>query len=74
MCRERSISHLNRLGCNVVRLPRENIDPLLILSRSNGHLETLGEISDFVIGDQPKPAIERDQSAAEISGLKTDKF
>lgn len=74
MCREKSITHLNRVGCNVVRLPRENIDPLLILSRSNSHLETLGDISDFVIGDQPKPEIDRDQAAAKISGLKTDKF
>lgn len=74
MCKDNSVSHLNKLGYNVVRLPRENIDPLLILSRSNGYLETLGEISDFVIGDHPKPEISQGQTAAEISGLRTNKF
>jgi|GEM_PF-2722115 len=75
MCKDKSVSHLNELGWNVVRLPKENINPLLILSKSNGYLETLGEISDFVIEDQPKPPeIVRDQLVAEISGLETDKF
>ncbi|HAK87982.1 MAG: hypothetical protein A2077_04710 [Nitrospirae bacterium GWC2_46_6] len=75
MCKDKSVSHLNELGWNVVRLPKENINPLLTLSKSNSYLETLGEISDFVIEDQPKPPeIVQDQSVAEISGLETDKF
>lgn len=75
MCKDKSVSHLNKLGWNVVRLPKENINPLLILSKSNGYLETLGEISDFVIEDRPKsPEIVQDQSVAEISVLETDKF
>lgn len=75
MCKDKSVSHLNELGWNVVRLPKENINPLLILSKSNGYLETLGGISDFVVEDQPKPPeIVQDQSVAEISGLETDKF
>lgn len=75
MCKDRSISHLNKLGYNMVRLPREDIYPLLILSRSNDHLDTLGELSDFVIEAQPKPPrIERDRGVAEVSGLRTDRF
>lgn len=75
MCKDKSVSHLNELGWNMVRLPKENINPLLILSKSNGYLETLGEIFDFVIEDQPKPPeIVLDQSVAEISVLETDKF
>jgi len=74
-CEDKSVSYLNELGWNAVRLPRENINPLLILSKSNGYLETLGELSDFVIEDQSKPPeIVRDQAVAEISGLETDKF
>ncbi|MDP3029413.1 MAG: hypothetical protein Q8O04_07955 [Deltaproteobacteria bacterium] len=75
MCKDKSVSHLNELGWNVVRLPKENINPLLILSKSNGYLETLGEISDFVIESEPKPPeIVRNQSVAEISGLETNEY
>jgi len=73
--KDKLVSDLNRLGWSVVRLPRENINPLLVLSKSNGYLETLGELSDFVIEDQPKPPeIIRDQAVADISVLETDKF
>ncbi len=75
MCKDKSVSYLNEWGFNVVRLPRENIDPLLILCKSNGSLEILGEISDFVIEDQPKPPeIVRDKAVSEIAGIRTDKF
>lgn len=75
MCKDNSVSHLNELGFNIVRLPRENIDPLLILCKSNGSLETLGEISDFVIEEQPKPPeVASDKAVSEIAGLRTDKF
>lgn len=75
MCKDTSVSHLNELGWNVVRLPKENINPLLILSKSNGYLEILGEISDLVVEEQPKPPkIVQDRSVAEISGLETGKF
>ncbi len=74
-CKDKSVSHLNELAWNVVRLPRENINPLLVLSKSKGYLETLGELSDFVIEDQPKPPeIVRDQAVAEISIRETNKF
>lgn len=75
MCKDNSITHLNKLGYNMVRLPRENVCPLLVLSRSNDHLETLGKVSDFVIEAQPKPPrVEKDRPVAELSGLRTDKF
>ena len=74
-CKDKSVSHLNKLGWNVVRLPRENINPLLVLSKSKDDFETLGELSDFVIEDQPRPPeIVRDQAVAEISIRETDKL
>lgn len=74
-CKDKSVSYLNELGWNVVRLPKENINPLLVLSRSNGYLEILGELSDFVIkGKSRPPKIVRDQAVAEISSLETHKF
>lgn len=75
MCKDSSVSYLNELRFNLIRLPRENIDPLLVLYKSNGGLEVLGEISDFVIENQPKPPeIVRNETVADITGLRTDKF
>lgn len=72
MHRDETISYLNRLGYSVINLPRENVDPLLVLSRSNGYVEILGEISHFVAGNYRKPRIRRDELAAQILNLKSD--
>lgn len=74
-CKDKSVSHLNEQGYNVVRLPREKINPLQVLCRVNDGLEILGDIRDFVIEDKPSPpAIDQDQQAAAIAGLESDKF
>lgn len=74
-CKDKSVSQLNEQGYNVVRLPREKINPLQVLCRTNADLEILGEIGDFVIEGKPyPPAIDQDQQAAVIAGLETDKF
>jgi hypothetical protein len=74
-CKDSSVNQLNELGYNVVKLPREKINPLQVLCKNKDALEILGEIGDFVIEEKPSPpAIDRDQQAADTAGLQTDKF
>jgi hypothetical protein len=48
MCQDNSVTFLQSLGYNVVRLPREGIDPLLLLNGGN-NLNILGYISDIML-------------------------
>lgn len=75
MCNDAVLKDLNNLGYNMVRLPRENINPLLVITKSNSNLVVLGKISDFVTEKMSEPPeISQDQSVAEISSLKTGKL
>jgi hypothetical protein len=75
LCQDKSVGQLNEKGYNVVRLPRENINPLQVVAKSNGELEILGDIADFVIEDRPAPpAINSGQQVATITGMESDKF
>lgn len=52
---KQSIELLNDLGYDVVKLPRENVDPLLVISKSNGRLNILGPITDLVRKSKVEP-------------------
>lgn len=73
MCKDVSVNYLNSVGYNVIRLPREGIEPLSVLSGEKSRLELLGPIQSIMLeADQP-PAISSGQ-AADINGKRTSKF
>jgi hypothetical protein len=56
----------------VVRLPRENIRPLLVLEKQGNDLTVLGELTDlFSAGTGSIPSVGPDQQAAFINGKRT---
>jgi hypothetical protein len=74
MCQDNSVTFLQSIGYNVVRLPREGIEPLLLLGGGN-NLNILGFISDIMLEEPaPLPQIDADLQAANIEGLKSSQF
>lgn len=74
MCKDKSLTYLNDLGFNVVRVPKEGIEPLQVIVKANGNLERLGPLSHFVVEDVKPPKIDDNNKAANILGKRTDKF
>ncbi|QRK11348.1 hypothetical protein JQX13_15485 [Archangium violaceum] len=73
LCTDPATTYLKRLGYNVVRLPRENIQPLHLLGRQNGTVEYLGSLEKLITRPPADPPVTtRDQAAAGINGQKTD--
>lgn len=73
LCSDQATTFLKRLGYNVVRLPREGIQPLHLLGRQGGTVEYLGSLEKLIT--QPPgdlPVITRDKAASNINGQKTD--
>lgn len=76
-CKDQAIDYLNRLGYNALRLPKEGITPLLVLSRnpSTSVSSLFGHITDMVEEpDQPLPKLWNNLEAGTISGLKTNRL
>ncbi|MEJ7636533.1 MAG: hypothetical protein WKF75_00725 [Singulisphaera sp.] len=69
-CKDPFLALLRDYGYNVVRLPRANIAPLLILSRDGSDLGVLGGLASVVTSTQPLPTITADVQATGISGSK----
>ncbi|MFM9958089.1 MAG: hypothetical protein ACKVZJ_08425 [Phycisphaerales bacterium] len=76
MCDDPSVTYLNKFGYNVVRLPREGIEPFQVIRRSGEGFATLGTLNQLVIlpAGTALPSIKRDEVAANIQGQKTQKF
>jgi len=68
-CKDPFLGLLKQFGYNVVRLPRANIAPLQVLSRSGSNLDMLGELAS-VLKCGTLPTIARDALSATISGSK----
>ena len=64
------LTYLRWYGYNSVLLPRADVNPLQMLSKSGKALERLGELSAVLLpgGNVTAPVIKRDQDAANISG------
>lgn len=71
LCTDKSLTYLNDLGYNVVRLPRKGLDPLDVLGRDGRSLERLGRLDQLWISRQPVPQIGPPQSAAHVNGQAT---
>jgi hypothetical protein len=68
-----ALSYLKHYGYSVVRLPRADIRPLLLVEREGKDLSRLGATETvFIPGVKPLPRIQEDVRAADIKGsIKT---
>jgi len=73
-CKDDSLDYLNHLGYNVVKLPREKIEPLLVIAGKKQGLEVLGPLSHFVVDASSIPPVKCNEETAEISSMKTNKL
>jgi hypothetical protein len=71
LCTDKSLTYLNSLGYNVVRLPRKGIDPLDVLGRDGRSIERLGRLDQLWTSSKPISPIGAPQSAAHINGQRT---
>ncbi|HQV68302.1 MAG TPA: hypothetical protein PLJ62_06370 [Thermoflexales bacterium] len=70
-CVDPYINLLKSNGYNVVRLPRADFAPLLLLAKEDGKdLNRMGHIKDLLIGAAP-PRVKLNTPAASISGQRT---
>lgn len=74
LCKDKSTNHLNRLGYNVVRHPREGLAPLALVGRQNGNSAWLGQLDRILADPKPPPAVEKDLEAASVNGEESSKL
>lgn len=68
-----ALTYLKQYGYSIVRLPRADIKPLLLVERQGKELSRLGPADTlFLAGTKPYPRIQADVTAADIKGsIKT---
>ncbi|MBD2080622.1 hypothetical protein [Leptolyngbya sp. FACHB-17] len=74
---DQAVDHLNQLGYNALKLPRQNIAPLMVLSRDpqTSICSLFGHISDIVEDPSvPLPKIWENLHAGTISGMRTNRL
>ena len=74
LCTDKSLTYLNDLGYNVVRLPRKGLDPLDVLGRDGRSLERLGRLDQLWMSRRPLPQIGAPQPAALVNGQATSEM
>ncbi len=71
--RDRSISFLNEnFGYNVIALPRERFDPLMVLGGPLSGLRFLGSLGDLVTTRAPLPPLVVDDPMPALAGRRSD--
>ncbi|BAT54416.1 hypothetical protein NOS3756_33850 [Nostoc sp. NIES-3756] len=76
-CKDQAIDHLNQLGYNAIKLPREGITPLTILSRDpkTSISSIYGNVTDIIADPVPTlPKVFENLQAGTISGIRTNKL
>lgn len=74
-CADEATTYLRGLGYNVVRHPRQDLRPLLLLGRQAGEVLVLGSVEGLTQGPgRGLPAVDVGQTAADINGRSTGKF
>lgn len=71
ICRDKSVTLLNRHGYNVVKLPRAGIEPLDLLGRDGRSMQWLGRLDQLWQSTRPVPQVLPPQVAAAIEGQTT---
>jgi len=74
VCKDPSLTYLNGLGYNVVRLPRVGIEPLDILGKDDKSVERLGQVNQMWTSPQPLPPVKGPQAATGVTGQKTSEL
>jgi hypothetical protein len=72
-CKDPVLTLLKARGYNAIRLPKSDVKPLQIMTRTGKDLDRLGDLSTLLVaGSQvPLPTIKSDDPAATISGERT---
>lgn len=73
VCKDPSLTFLNHLGYNVIKLPRAGIEPLHVVGRDET-TQLLGPISAVWTSTVPVPTPSAPRPAMAINGQKTDKI
>jgi hypothetical protein len=73
MCKDPSLTFLNKFGYNVVRLPRTGIEPMMILGKAES-LELLGKLSSVWKTSAAEPTVGQPQTVADMNGKQSDKL
>jgi hypothetical protein len=71
LCNDPRLTYLNGLGYNVLKLPREGVDPLEVVGRDHDSLEDLGQISSIWNSKSAVPQVAPLAQAVDINGQKT---
>ena len=71
MCKDPMTQELNRLGYNLVKLPRVGIEPLDVLGRDGDSMEKLGSVAEVWTSTVPAPTAGAPAPAPNIGGGKT---
>jgi hypothetical protein len=71
LCKDPTLTFLNKFGYNVVRLPRTGIEPLDVLGR-DASLEKLGTLSELLESPATPPAPQGPLSVSDLNGKQTD--
>lgn len=74
MCSDNSLTYLNGIGYNVVRVPRKGINPLDVLGRDGRSFERLGRLSQIWNSSVPVPEERPPEFAAAVTGQKTNEM
>ena len=73
LCKDPSITFLNKFGYNVIKLPRVGIEPMDIVGKDKS-TEWLGKLSGVWKTTMPPPAPRPPQAAADVAGQQSDKL
>lgn len=71
LCKDSSLTFLNKFGYNVVRLPRTGIEPMQVLGRRNS-LELLGKLSSVWKTTASEPVPGAPAPVADVEGKQSD--
>lgn len=75
MCKDNALTYLNRLGYNVVRLPRADIKPGQVLLQQHGTLQWVGTLQNLIENNaKPLPPIEANLPAADVNGQSSSEL
>jgi hypothetical protein len=70
-CKDSSLTYLNKYSYNVVRLPRQGLDPLDVLGK-NKSLERLGRLRSVWQTNREEPRASEAKAVADMEGAKSD--
>ncbi len=72
LCKDPALTYLNKLGYNVVRLPRAGIAPMDVLGREDRRVERLGNLGQIWSSPLPMPQPKPAEPASSINGRHTE--